>query len=107
MRSLLPTASTLVHPTTVVRIILNFLDGLAFFRLISFDTLMAVMDLTSSSSTATYLSPALILFAIAEESLTACTTGAPSSGVSITTPNFPGGANISMSSSLTLAFGSR
>ena len=93
------------HPT-VVRTMVNFRDGFALFLLINLETLMAVIARTSSSSTATSLSPTRILEAITEESFTAWTTGAPSSGVSMTTPNFPGGAKMCITCSVTFAFGS-
>eukprot|EP00550_Attheya_septentrionalis_P000416 CAMPEP_0198294566 /NCGR_PEP_ID=MMETSP1449-20131203/23060_1 /TAXON_ID=420275 /ORGANISM="Attheya septentrionalis, Strain CCMP2084" /LENGTH=81 /DNA_ID=CAMNT_0043994551 /DNA_START=176 /DNA_END=421 /DNA_ORIENTATION=- len=79
----------------------SFRVALALLREIILDTLMAVMDRTSSSSTHTSLSPTFSLSATTLDSLMAKTHGAPSSGVSMTTPNFPAGAYTSMTSSLT------
>ena len=53
------------------RMIVNFLDGLFPFLLMSFDTFIAVMARTSTSSTATSLSPTRTLSTIGLVSLTA------------------------------------
>jgi len=74
------------------RTTVSFRSALRPFRLINFDTLMAFIDRTSSSSTATNLSPTRNLFASTLPSLIAWTTGPPTSGESITTPSLPAGA---------------
>ena len=64
----------------------NFRE-LPLFRLISLDALIAVKLRTSSSSTATNLSPIRNLSDIGLVSFKSCITGAPLSGLSSNIPN--------------------